>query len=507
MKTRKLLPLLLFVLAFLSCDNAASKIHKNPEEYLIKELRNKRVLMLGDFGHGQPLPYHSILELLNTWVSLVEQGSDVDKNIVLVLESDSAGVDLLKRFIASNDPVPLLNHWFLNEHVTMEHLEFYANLRRLSKRIDSLNTRLPEQKRVVFDFLGPEGVPVYKPNISLDSLSLDIFDYFLKERDVNTARRVIDYLGIHKDTKAIVYYGNAHLIKTLSDKNIEKDSRLKNKDTRGFYLAHYLKKEFGGGQVLSVNQLRLDTSDAFAKKITSSILANLGKDNFYIKADALFRKLLFFPRYDGFVVRREPFVHGHEIGRIFSRNVACACLLRMDEYARDPANALFERYFLLSITGILPYLTGTNFEYPIKPEAWFKSGKPAIVLREWKDWITANGSAVSQRLESKDFQDNVKRLYVRSFGSRVLKEQLLSIGFGDNMWNISGFSENQWDSLIWPEAIDRIKCLNAIGRNWFGDSSEQDKAHDFLVHYTGKTFSDPDLYLKWFRSNRDSVSY
>ena len=156
---------------------------------------------------------------------IVEQGSDVDKNIVLVLESDSAGVDLLKRFVATNDPVPLLNHWFLNEHVTMEHLEFYADLRRLSKRIDSLNTRQHEQERVVFDFLGPEGVPVYKPNISLDSLSLDIFDYFLKERDVNTARRVIDYLGVHNNTKAIVYYGNAHLIMTLSDKNIEKDQQ------------------------------------------------------------------------------------------------------------------------------------------------------------------------------------------------------------------------------------------------------------------------------------------
>ena len=272
-------------------------------------------------------------------------------------------------------------------------------------------------------------------------------------------------------------------------------------------MAHYLTKEFGDGQVLSVNQFRYDTSDAFSKKITPSVAATLGNDDFYIRSGALFQKLLLFPRFDGFVVRREPFVHGHEIGRIFSQNVAWVCLLKMDAYVHDPADALLKRGFLLCITRTLPYLSGTNFEYPVRSEAWFKGNKPAIVLQEWKDWIGANGSAIPQRLDSRDFEDDMKRRYVRSFSSALLREELLSIGFGEKMWNISGFSENQWDSLIWPEAIDRIRCLNAIGRNWFGDCLEQEKAHDFLVHYTGKTFSDPDLYLKWFRINKDSASY
>jgi len=509
MKTTVLVIVCLFCSVFFSCDNALSKIHKNPEQYLIQELRNKRILMLADFGfgHGQPLPYHSILALLNTWVSLVEQESDVDKHIVLVLESTGMLSSLFKQFIKTNDPNPFLDSTFLSEQFTLETLEFYSNLRRFSNKIDSLNARLPENTKIGFDILGPEGVPVYRPNESLDSLSIDIFNYYLKDRDLLTAHRVIDYLAIHKDTKAIFFYGGAHLIKTLDNKSFHGDGRVRNKNAKGYYLAHYLKEAFGDRQVLSVNQIRYDSADALSKKIAPSIVANLGKDNFYIEPNALFRKLLLFPRYDGYIVRMESFAHGHEVNRIFSRNIVKHFLFKMNNYLSDTTNTLLKRDYLWSITTILPYFSGKHFEYPTKPELWFKSNKPTIALAEWTNWLKMNDSTFSQRLESKSFEDGLKLMYLRSFGSMLIKDELLSIGFSEKMWKMSGFSENQWDSLIWPLAIDRIKCINAIGQYWIGDSAEQFLAHDILVRYTGKNFSNPDLYLKWFRNEKDSISY
>ena len=142
MKIDKILALLLwFLFVLTSCDNSTSKIHKNPEEYLIKELKNKRILMLGDFDHGQPLPFYSIMELLNKWASMVEHGADVDKHIVLILETDSGGVNSLKTYFKTNDIMPLFNEWPSYNIATLEQYEFFADLRRFSMKIDSMNSR------------------------------------------------------------------------------------------------------------------------------------------------------------------------------------------------------------------------------------------------------------------------------------------------------------------------------------------------------------------------------
>jgi hypothetical protein len=57
----------------------------------------------------------------------------------------------------------------------------------------------------------------------------------------------------HPEEKILVFYGNAHLIKELIRKDLHtyviRDSSM------GYYLAHYLKNEFGDANVLTVNQI------------------------------------------------------------------------------------------------------------------------------------------------------------------------------------------------------------------------------------------------------------
>jgi hypothetical protein len=177
----------------------------------------------------------------------------------------------------------------------------------------------------------------------------------------------------------------------------------------------------------------------------------------------------------------------------------------MDTLLTDPTNAMLQRDYLKT-AAMLPYLCGVNFEYPIKPEPWFKSNKPSIAVHEWKEWLGKNSSTILQRIDSKDFEDALKRMYTQSLRNGHTKD-LQSIGFSKNMLNVSDFSDKQWDSIVWPETIDRIKCINAIGQLWFGDSIEQNIANNFLLRYSGQNLSEPGLYLKWFRNQKDSVAY
>jgi hypothetical protein len=41
------------------------KYYYNPDSYIIDQLANKKIIMLGDFGHGYPLPFKSLISLLN----------------------------------------------------------------------------------------------------------------------------------------------------------------------------------------------------------------------------------------------------------------------------------------------------------------------------------------------------------------------------------------------------------------------------------------------------------
>ena len=252
--------------------------------------------------------------------------------------------------------------------------------------------------------------------------------------------------------------------------------------------------------VLSVKQMLYDS-----QSIRPSVAEKCGNENFYIETGSLFRKIILFPAYDGIIVRRERFVYGHEINKIISKYVINSCILRMDSLLTDTTNAVLKQDYLKTIMW-LPYLCGMNFEYPVKPEMSFTTDKPAIVVHEWKEWFRKNESTITQRIGSKNFEDMLKQMYIQSLKTKKTKE-LQSIGLSERAWDFSGFSEAQWDSLIWPEAMNRIKCINSIGQLWFGDSPNKNGACVSCQLYRKRFGVDFSLYLKWFRSQKDGVVY
>ncbi|HUI91642.1 MAG TPA: hypothetical protein VLX68_05265 [Chitinivibrionales bacterium] len=503
MKPKKLLLVLLacFAAGLASCGGQVLKrIHTSPEEYLLNDLRSRRILMFGDFGHGQPLPYYSLVQLLNKWVSLAAKDADVDRKIVLVLERDSAQIALIKDFIRTNDPKPLFQSTVLAPHGTMEGMEFLCDLRRIAVRTDSLNAHAPLQKQITLELFGPETTPEYGRDLPDYKLTIAQSDFFFHARDSLLARAITGHLANRADAKAVIFYGNGHLIKNFTDKNIYHLRYATN--TMGYFLAYYLKKAYGDAQVLSVNQVPFDPR---AHPLKPPAAKKVGTGDFFIEGAPLRAMRLPADRYDGNVARTKPAVYAHILSAVHSRMVLDACIARMDSACRDTTGALWKEY--LAAIRSLRYLCGKDFGMPADPEPWFKSSQPALVLQQWKEWVGANGGTIAGRLDTREFREEMEKMYFNGFSSPNVRAEMISIGFDRAIWDSSGFSETRWNEKVWPEAIDRIKIINAIGQLWFGDSLEQSNARGFLVQTTGQDFSEPDLYLKWFRSRKEGVAY
>ena len=499
-----LFQVLFAIIPLLCCHCVLDRIQKDPEAYLLNELKNKRILMIGDFAHHQPLPRYGILKILDKWVSSAEQGAAVDRNIILVLERDSVGIALLKNFFKTKDPKPLIEYQVLtpSNYGTLEDLEYYYDLQRLSVRIDSLNARLPQERKISFDLFGPEeNNPNFLKDLSGYELKKAWAEYVMHVRDSVIALRIRDCLSIHHEAKAIIFYGDFHLQKTFVDKNYDDAKSVTH--TMGYCLAYYLKKAYGDSRVLSVDQIPFNPR---AFKLKPWVAKKIGADAFYIAGTPLPSMRRPPDRYDGFLARTEPLTYGHEIRRIFSQAVVHACLSAMDSIRLDSADDLWRRRYVGALSS-LQYLCGKDFGYPTNPETWFNSNQPATVLKEWIDWLKDNGAAIYDRMNAPEFKNELKSQFAGGYSGIRIRNNLLSIGFRRTAWDSTPFVESRWNNTVWPETIDRIKLINAIGRNWFGDSAEQASSHDFLVGATGQNFSEPDFYLKWFRNHKDSVSY
>src|ERR1700690_1139071 len=118
----------IFALALLllsSCSQHKSYI-ANPEEQIIRELSQHRIVMLGDFGHEFPLPFHTLTATLSTWLTMIGKGESNQNHLTLFLEDDDQMTNLLRHYLKTGD----LNPWlgFILPSTTLERLEFYSDL-------------------------------------------------------------------------------------------------------------------------------------------------------------------------------------------------------------------------------------------------------------------------------------------------------------------------------------------------------------------------------------------
>ena len=467
---------------FVSCNHSQQKFYTNPDSYIIDQFANKRVIMLGDFMHYSPVSYESLISLLKEWLVKIQHGKSKDHNIVLILEADTQEVSNLKQFLSTGNWKPLLEYWL--PYCSLEWLEFCSNLRAFDNEIRELNER-KDFNKINFDIYGGEYGSIFdSPELLRDSKS-EGSKFFINKRDSISAQNVISYLNRHKNYKAVIFYGNLHLIKNYVNKNILGASI----DTQiyGYYLAHYLKQEFGERQVLSINQYEvgqqtINKAPFFATNASDIFVYSQYIPWRYIKPE----------NYDAYILRHDKTeIRGHSVAYIFSNNVIDADIKKMQFLKKYFPGYLAEGYYNIAQQS-LQLITGKNYN----------------TISQWQNWIKNSNYDGAERLGSKKFENDMYDLYFNSFNNRMIIAKLYLFGIGKEIVSQQLLSKSQRDKL-WKESLLKIKFLNEIGIYWVGTKEEKREAQKYLGSFVDRSkytgVMEPEDYLKLYRKTYENV--
>ncbi len=472
--------LLLFSVIISSCKNENESYFRNPEKQIINELQQRRVVMLADFGHSEPLPYQSLIAVLNQWLTMIKNEKNVFRHLSLILESDDQIVNILKEFINSGDLNPVLDFWL--PFGSLEDLEFYIDLKRIYMRVDSINSYLEQDHQISFDIFGGESGNIFNIPGMLKASKKESFNFFLNIRDSLIANRISFYLSDNPNNKALIFYGSTHLIKNYANKDCW-GFYLREKKY-GYYLAYYLKRHFGDNQVLSVNQ-KLAPEDAYK----NTPLEDVQNEAVFLYSDKIVWTHLKPEDYDAFIFRPDNYIPAHMKNLIFSLRIIESCIHKIKKLKPSLPGFHAQRYYNTALNS-LKFLSGKNYNN----------------IEDWEYWYNNEYFSGFHRLDSEEFAEQVMDFYFTNYSDYKIRRKLFSFGLGPEiMSNLNIPSKDYWRENIWPKALHHIKFFNSVGLLWFGYSHEKQIGKEYLIEYTKKDFNNPDEYLKWWRKNFSNV--
>jgi|GEM_PF-2629829 len=482
----KTVPLSLFVLllAIPGCRNSQPS-DMSPEAQVIRQLSQRRIVMTGDFAHDFPLPYHGLIATLETWLSMLKSGESQQNQLVLFLEEDRQVVGLLNHYLKTGDLNPVLD--FLLPSTSIERLEFYHELRRITLSVDSMNATLPQSKHISFEVQGPEARNILDPAL-IDSSRRAAMLYYVQERDSLTAEYVVRYLETHPQSKALMFFGNAHLLA----KEMRKDysGTLDPAESKGKYLACYLRNAFGNSLVFTISQVahaQLPGSPGFLP----------ARDALFLAAEVPWKDAppdddnLLPENYDAFIVREGIVVRGHSLGLVFSQRVAEAACRRLAYAEPHRGGAMGNRLYQEALH-TLSFLFDTSF----------------ATASTWQAWHLQHPFKGLDRFATEEYRERLTRRSSDALGTAAFFryiDDLIDLGF-DPRVGAPTMTRDQWHAYLrdqWPQML----ILNAIAVYWIGEPNEREKAKQYLISATSHNFHEPDQYLKWWRKQFFGASY
>ena len=448
---------------------------------LLKELQARKIVMLADFGHEFPMPYQTIVSLLEKWVDELEQGKNHFRRLTIVLERDESDQQSLQKFFIAGNPEFLFN--VVPPRASIESFEFFWDLRTIRKRITSINARSPKQPRVDLDILGAEDFGEASRENLWKASERDGLLWFVNQRDVLSAERIRKYLETHSGRKMLVFYGGAHLQQGLVEKDLL--GILTREEAMGFYLVSYLKKFFGEGSVLSVSQFPASVWDIQKEPRKTAKEADL-----FLSPSSLRKRpeYEFDPNlYDACIKRTDRFTPPHALGKIFSKRVIEWLIRNLEEL--EPLKDGF---------------LGARDHRKTKEDLTFITQKDFTSAGEWRKWWNRSDFDPCRRLDLPEFANQMFPLCADAIMHGHTENKLQELGVELPSTSPIGKS---WQKDIWPEVLKQIKLYNYIGLNLIGTPDEQRIAKAYLIKETGKDFSNPASYVKWWRKSVYRTEY
>ena len=473
----------ILILSSFSCSHKSSdfNVDADPDSVIASEINSDKIVMLGENPHINVILYQSLIDVLNTWAIITKANSTVDNSLTLILEMDSADAHIIDTYIKTGNDS--LMKEFITPYSYYETLEFYSKLRGFQTQLDSINNST--KFKIYFNI---EGFEEIGRKLNLDTTWLmknkrESELYFIKERDSITANNIIKYLYNQPNTKVLMFYGAGHLQYGLINKNYFDD--LNEEQTKGYYLSYYLKKKYGEDNVLTVNQFTFEPSD-----LPNNLLGYYkGKSMLIVPNDVSEwnRPEL----YDIFVFKPFKVLKIHRFSFVFS-NVVLGKL--------SNAVTTFE-IFLPGYKASVGYWNSLSDIYFITGQKYKNSNE----LSNWIDKTKKDDRF--ERLDSKEFELEMYKLYNESLSNPAAKDILYEFGFEEKDLNQSSIDSIEWNNKVWVNVQPKIKFINAIGVYWIGYTDEKMKAKKYLIEFSGQDYDEPEKYLQWYRKNILGVNY
>lgn len=483
MSGKKLILYFLFLLVYSNssgCGKEDTFYNTDPDSVVAAMINSKRMVMLGENPHINVILYQSLVNILDKWIEISEKSRSKHNSLILVLEMDSSSAQIINSYIRTG------NDSLMKENIVpeayYETIEFYSNLRKFQIRLDSVINS--SNLEFSFSVKGFENIGINIDTSWLKKCKRESELYFINDRDSSTAYNIIRFLDENPNTKVVMLYGSAHLQYGLVNKNYGFDD-LKDEETKGYYLPYYLKNEYGKENVITINQFTEKPSDlpnSIIKYYTGKPLLVKPEVSFGEHAEYYYDLVLFRP-YEVMQIHRFSFIFSNFMLRKLSDIVASS-----------------ERYLpgYKAFTGYWNTLSDIYFVTGMK----YKNSKELLY---WLD-STKNDDRFD-RLDSKEFELEMYKLYNESLNNPAATGILLEFGFEEKDLSQGPLDTNEWHNKVWLNAQTKIKFTNSIGIYWFGYPDEKIKAKEYLVKFSGEDFAEPEKYLQWYRMKYYGYEY
>jgi len=241
------------------------------DSLILESLTKKKIVMIGDSYHGHGYYYNLVITSLNNWLDKISESDSkqtILRKLFLFLENDSTSEVLINNIIENDDKEKYLTHrldiskFGGIEQISIDHLKFYTELKSVINRINKLNKRNAANKielRIIVAESDPPCNLFRLFEIGMDSCKKENEIWFVNERDKLSSKKIINLLKKNKDFKALIFYGDAHLLREKSDKRGGMNFPA-NEPVMGYFLAHYLDEKFDREEVTIFTSL-LNTFD------------------------------------------------------------------------------------------------------------------------------------------------------------------------------------------------------------------------------------------------------
>ena len=477
---------LLFLIFLSFCGIIQSQEKEQPYElkpfdFVAKEILNNKVVMLGENGgidHYNLFPYLTLINVIKSWNTIAKEENTHNKTLTLIMEKSSSAVKLIKHYIDHNDINP-----FIDKHgsiYSLEDLYLYYKLRELTKEIKENGNKL--------NIVGFEINERYEDEWFFKKTDEERDQFFRKDRDSLLYENINAYIRTNPNENILIHYGNAH----LEEEYCQKNDPTKTDDGKGYYLAHYLRKELGY-KFVTIDQSFLDEIVNFNY---GDSLIYLKDKNFLIKKkDPIFLGKLPFTKLesDFIIVKHDGLVGPHFIRNVFSKNTLIRNYNKLIEF--EMFSKKYNSTFSLKPSEVNNPLVSLVLE-SIK----MVTGREFTSIKDYKSYFdSTQNDFYHDRILKEEFSNELFMCLKNNPQDRSFKYTLFCLGFSPLLLFNQNLKTTEED---WKNALPHINYFDYVGLFWVGTDSEKSKAKQFLEEATGEKFQNAANYLEWYYKNK-----